>query len=192
MPQDDTVAAHDWRRAQGYGGAGTRVGGAADTLAMMFLVGGFVLLIAEVAAFVAVAEQIGFWWAILMLLAVSALGPFMIRRVGIGVLTRTQRRLTAGELPTSDLLDGVVVLLGGVLICVPGFITDAIGLLFMVGPVRRLFTRAAGRRVAQRIRTMSPRRWQVINVSAHGGHGEEWKPPQAPREMLGRGPGTDA
>lgn len=150
----------------------------------MIFLGALVLFVAEVAAFVVVGERIGFGWAVLALLVVSALGPFMVRRVGIGVLMRTRHRLVNGELPTRELLDGVVVLLGGVLICVPGFVTDAIGLLLMVGPLRRLFIRAAGKRVARRVQAMSPRRWNVVSVTAHTGSSERGSPDQEPREML--------
>jgi UPF0716 protein FxsA len=99
-------------------------------LAFLFFVG------AEIAAFVAVAEHIGFLWALGLLVLVSALGPLVVRRVGIGVLAHTQQRLARGEVPTRELLDGLVVLLGGLLICIPGFIGDALGLLLMIGPLR--------------------------------------------------------
>lgn len=158
----------------------------------MIFFGVLLAVIAEVAAFVAVGEHIGFGWAVLVLLGVSALGPFMIRRVGLGVLARTRDRLTRGEVPTTEVLDGVVVLLGGALICVPGFITDAIGLLLMVGPLRRLFIRATGRRVARRIETMSPRRWRVINISADARAGDAWDPDRPPHDMLERGQRPDA
>lgn len=154
------------------------------TVQEMFLVGSLVLLVAEIAAFVAVGEHIGFGWAVLILIAVSALGPFVVRRVGIGVLLRTQRRLACGEVPTKELLDGVVVLLGGVLICVPGFITDAVGLLLMLAPVRWLFIRWTGRRVARRVETMSPSRWRVINVTARtDDEGAPRRPGTGPPEL---------
>lgn len=156
----------------------------------MLLLGALVLFVAEIAAFVAVGEHVGFGWAVLLLLVVSALGPFMIRRVGIGVLARTQQRLADGQVPTRELLDGVVVLLGGVLICAPGFITDGVGLLLMVGPIRRLFLRVTGKRVARRIQTLSPSRWNVINVTAGTVDGERRNaaPPAPPQKMLERGP----
>lgn len=157
----------------------------------MFFLGTVLFLAAEVAAFVAVGEHIGFGWAVLLLLGVSALGPMIIRRVGIGVLTRTRSRLAGGELPTSELLDGVVVLLGGVLICVPGFVTDAIGLLLMLGPVRRLFIRAGGRRLARRVQNMSPRRWNVINVTASADGGRRRRAAESSGDMLEPGSPPD-
>lgn len=130
----------------------------------MFLFGALAFFVAEIAAFVAVGEQIGFAWAVLLLIGVSALGPFVIRRVGVAVLARTQERLAKGEVPTREVLDGVVVLAGGLMIMVPGFISDSFGLLLMIGPVRHLMIRTAGSRFARRIQTMGPSRWTVIDI----------------------------
>jgi UPF0716 protein FxsA len=120
--------------------------------------------VAEAFAFVAVGENIGFGWAVLLLIGVSALGPLLVRRVGLGVLARTQDRLAQGEVPTRELLDGVVVLAGGVLICLPGFISDAFGLLLMIGPVRSVLIRMSGRRMARRVETMRSTRWTIIDA----------------------------
>jgi UPF0716 protein FxsA len=121
---------------------------------------------AEIVAFVVVADRVGFLWALAILVAVSALGPFVVRRVGVGILAHTRERLGRGEVPTRDLLDGLVVLIGGVLICVPGFIGDAIGLALMIGPVRHLVIRVAGHRLAKRLQTTGTSRWSVVNVGS--------------------------
>ncbi|MGO8877173.1 MAG: FxsA family protein [Acidimicrobiales bacterium] len=132
----------------------------------MFFVGVLLVVAAEIASFVAVAEQIGFLWAFAILLVMSALGPFIVRRVGFGVLAQTRERLGRGEMPTRELLDGLLVLIGGVMICVPGFVGDALGLLLMVEPVRRLVIRVAGNRLTRRIQNLRPGRWRVIDVDS--------------------------
>ena len=131
---------------------------------VVFFVSLLLIVAAEVAAFVLVVEQVGFWWALLILILVSALGPFVVRRVGSGVLARTRERLALGELPTRELLDGLVVLIGGVMICVPGFVGDAIGLLLMISPVRHLIIRAFGHQLARRVQKMPPGRWGFIEA----------------------------
>jgi UPF0716 protein FxsA len=128
----------------------------------VFLLGACLFFVAEVFAFVAVGQHIGFGWAVLLLIGVSALGPFLVKRVGLGVLARTQARLAQGDVPGRELLDGVVVLAGGLMICIPGFISDALGLLLMIGPVRHVLIRVGGRRMARRVETMGPTR--VIDV----------------------------
>jgi UPF0716 protein FxsA len=132
----------------------------------VFFVSFLIFVAAEIAAFVAVAEQIGFLWALVILIFVSALGPFIVRRVGFSVLAHTRERLVRGEVPTRELLDGLVVLIGGVLICVPGFIGDALGLLLMIGPVRHLVIRVSGHRLARRVETMRSGRWLVIDADS--------------------------
>ena len=128
---------------------------------MLFL-GVLLCFAAEIASFVVVAAEIGFLWALAILVVVSALGPFIVRRVGVGVLAHTRERLGRGEVPTRELLDGLVILIGGALICVPGFIGDALGLLLMFGPVRQLVIWAAGHRLARRVQAnRTGRRWAV-------------------------------
>ena len=144
-------------------------------------------VVAEIASFVVVAEHIGFLWALGILLIVSALGPFVVRRVGVGVLVHTQERLALGEVPTRELLDGLVVLIGGFLICVPGFIGDALGLLLMIGPVRHLVIRAAGHRLARGVQTIPTGRWQVVDVRSRS-VGDDAPPPSGPpHQPLGPG-----
>lgn len=130
----------------------------------MFFISVLLIVAAEIAAFVFVVEHVGFLWALLILILVSALGPFVVRRVGSGVLAHTRERLALGEMPTRELLDGLVVLIGGVMICVPGFIGDAVGLLLMIGPVRHFVIRAFGHHLARRVQKTPPGRWRLIDA----------------------------
>jgi len=159
------------------------------------LVGIFVFVVAEITSFVAVAGQIGFLRALAILLVVSALGPFIVRRVGIGVVAHTQQRLARGEVPTRELLDGLVVLVGGFMICVPGFVSDAIGLALMIGPVRHLVIRATGNRLARRIPAMRIQGWRVADNRSRAVHDDSSTPsnppgpPLGPAEVVELGPG---
>jgi UPF0716 protein FxsA len=152
-------------------------------------VGVLLFVAAEIVSFVLVAEQIGFLWAAALLVAVSALGPFVVRRVGLGALAHTRERLGHGELPTRALLDGLVVLVGGFMICVPGFVGDAIGLVLMIGPVRQLLIRFAGHWLAQRAQAVRPDRWQMVNVRSQPRHdGSPPSPGLGPALGPGDGP----
>ena len=151
----------------------------------MIFLGVLLFIAAEIASFVVVAEQIGFLWALVILVVVSALGPFVVRRVGVGVLAHTRDRLARGEVPTRELLDGLVVLIGGVMICVPGFIGDAIGLLLMIGPVRHLVIRAAGHRLARRVQTVPSGPWRVIDSRSRPRRDATPDGPGPPRPPLG-------
>jgi len=142
---------------------------------------------AEIAAFVVVAGQIGVLSSFGILIVVSALGPFVVRRVGIGVLAHTQERLARGELPTRELLDGLVVLLGGVMICVPGFISDGFGLLLMFGPLRHLVIRVTGRRLARRVPTIRIGSWRMPDPQSRAIDDDPSYLSNPPRGVLGPG-----
>ncbi len=155
----------------------------------VFFLSALLFIGAEIASFVLVAGQIGFLWALGILILVSALGPFIVRRVGIGVIGRTQEKLARGELPTRELLDGLVILLGGAMICVPGFLSDTLGLLLMVGPLRHLVIRTTGRRLARRVQAFPTGTWRVMNVRSRPTADEP--PPPLPPLNRSLGPGDD-
>ncbi len=154
----------------------------------VFFLGLLLWIGAEIMAFVLVADKIGFLWALATLLLVSALGPMIIRRVGLGVLRNVQVRLARGELPTEELLGGVMVLLAGILICVPGFVGDALGLFLMIRPVRQLVIRTFGFALTRRVQRMGTTRTRVIQVRGTPVHPD----PASPTGVSGRalGPGV--
>jgi UPF0716 protein FxsA len=161
------------------------------TLLAVLLFGVVLFGAAEIASFVVVAHQIGYLWAFALLVVVSALGPFVVRRVGLGVLAQTQARLARGELPTRELLDGLVILIAGVMICVPGFVGDALGLLLMIGPVRHLVIRAAGHRLAGRVQVMRPDGWLIDAASRPMRVDDRSSRPEPPERPLGSGRAKD-
>ncbi|HET9077870.1 MAG TPA: FxsA family protein, partial [Acidimicrobiales bacterium] len=127
---------------------------------------------------------------------VSLLGPLTVRRVGLASIGRARARIDAGESPTRDVIDGVVRLAGGLLVCVPGFVSDAAGLALLIGPVRHLVIRIGGHRVGRRLVGLRSSRWGVIDVTSHGfgpppppsRRGEI--PPTAPNTGSGDSPGA--
>ena len=109
----------------------------------------FVLLVlwplAELFVIIKISEAIGFLWMLLLLIISWPVGWRLIRHQGRAALRRLRQALAAGRAPTNEVLDGALVLVGAVLLLVPGFITDAIGLLLLLPP-----TRAVARGVAAR------------------------------------------
>ena len=153
----------------------------------MILLGGLLYVLAEIVAFVVVADHTGFFGALAILVLVSVLGVFVVRHVGLSVVGRTRDRIARGDVPSGELLDGVVVLVGAVLICVPGFIGDALGLLLMVGPLRRLIVRRVGHRLARRVTTIRVGdRWggevrtRASTLESSGGDGPALGPARGP------------
>jgi UPF0716 protein FxsA len=109
----------------------------------------FVLLVlwplAELYVIIEISEAIGFVWMLLLLFVSWPVGWRLIRHEGRAALRRLRSALTIGRAPTHEVLDGAIVLVGAVLLLVPGFISDAIGLLFLLPPTRALARRVAAR-----------------------------------------------
>lgn len=74
----------------------------------------------------------------LLLVVVSALfGAYALRAQGMGTLEKMERSMQYGVIPTGGLLESVFILLGGICLLLPGFITDVFGILLLVPPLRR-------------------------------------------------------
>ena len=83
-----------------------------------------------------------------LLLLFSIVGAWLARHEGFVVIQRVRQRLDRGEVPGRELIDGLLVLSGGVLLIVPGFVTDAFGLLLLFPPTRVLARHFLQRRFA--------------------------------------------
>jgi UPF0716 protein FxsA len=107
--------------------------------------------IAELAVIIQVGQAIGVWWTIAILVADSILGSLLMRSQGRAVWRRFNAALQAGRAPAREVADGVLVIFGGALLLTPGFLTDVLGLLFLLPPtraaIRRVFLRQAMRRI---------------------------------------------
>ena len=111
--------------------------------------------LAEIYALIKVGSWLGVFPTIALLLLVSALGAVVVKREGLRVLRRMQEQVTAGRMPSNEILDGVCLLLAGLLLVVPGFVTDAIGLLFLLPPFRLLLRSALRRRNGRKLRIVA-------------------------------------
>jgi UPF0716 protein FxsA len=115
-------------------------------MALLLFIAFLLVPVIELYVIVSVAGSIGVVPTLALLVAVSVFGAYMVRREGLGVLTRARRLLRSGELPTDEILDGILVLVAGALLLTPGFVTDAVGLALLIPPVRALGHRFMGRR----------------------------------------------
>lgn len=106
-----------------------------------------VLPIVEIALLSELAGAIGWLPTILLSVGTGALGASLARHQGLGVISRTRAEAAAGRPPTEPLLEGVAIFLAGVLLIVPGILTDVVGFLLLVPPLRRAAVGAAVRRM---------------------------------------------
>jgi UPF0716 protein FxsA len=112
----------------------------------------FILVpIAELAVIIQVGQAIGVWWTIALLIADSLLGSMLMRSQGRVVWRRFNQTLQAGRAPAREVADGVLVIFGGALLLTPGFLTDIVGLLFLLPPTRALIRRVFLRQAMKRI-----------------------------------------
>jgi UPF0716 protein FxsA len=95
----------------------------------------------ELGVLVLVAQAIGLLPALALLLMVSLFGAWLSKRQGVSALGRINAQLARGEPPAVEVVDGALVLLAGLLMLVPGFVTAVIGLALLVPPVRALARR---------------------------------------------------
>ncbi len=88
-----------------------------------------VMPIAEIAVLINVGEIIGGWNTVLLVILSAMLGAFLVKREGVATLAQAQLKMQKGELPAKELGSGLLLLVAGVLLVTPGFITDIFGLL---------------------------------------------------------------
>ncbi len=113
----------------------------------MFLFCVFVVFpLIELGVVIAVADWIGIVPTIAALIAMSAIGVWLVKREGLGVVRRTREAMNRGEVPGGEMLDAAMLTIAGFLCFVPGFISGTIGLLLLIGPLRR----PVGRRIVRR------------------------------------------
>ena len=106
---------------------------------MPFSIIPFLLLaipLAEIAAFVVIGGQIGVWWTLLMVLVTAIGGSILLRIQGFGLLNRIRTEIDAGRVPSRELVHGVMILIAGILLLTPGFITDAMGFALFIPQLR--------------------------------------------------------
>jgi UPF0716 protein FxsA len=146
------------------------------TVALLLLL---ILLIpvVEVYVFVQVSHQLGFLTTLGVLVLVSILGAWLVK-YGIAVWHRLQQQLGAGNVPTNEIIDGFLVLLAGALLLTPGFVTDALGIVLLVPPVRAGVRSLARRRYTKQVRIIrATHTGPTYDVSGEEtGRGEELNP----------------
>lgn len=105
----------------------------------------------EIFVIVQVGQLIGGWWTVALLFGISLLGGLLVRKEGRRAWIALVDALNTGRMPTRELLDGALILIGGSLMLTPGFVTDAVGLLMLLPPTRPASRRLVTVLVSKRI-----------------------------------------
>ena len=124
----------------------------------LLILGLLVVPIAELWVIVETADRLGVASTLALLILVSVAGAALLRQQGSAAWRRLQEALERGEMPSHELVDGALVLVGGVLLLTPGFVTDAVGLTLLLPPTRAVTKRLARALLARRVRRAVDRR----------------------------------
>jgi len=107
-----------------------------------------VLPLFELWLIIKVGSLMGAWPTVMLVVATAVVGMLVLRHQGLNTLLRGRERMARGEVPAEEMLEAMVLTLGGVLLVVPGFVTDTVGCLALIPPLRRwLAARAVSRMV---------------------------------------------
>jgi UPF0716 protein FxsA len=143
-----------------------------------------VVPLAELFLILEVGRLIGGWPTVLLLLAESALGAWLLRREGPAAWRRLQEALRRGRLPSAELTDAALVLVGGTLLLTPGFLTDVVGFFCVLPPTRPLARRLLLSALRRRVR--------VVAFGAPGRPRRDGVPGEVvPGEVVDRPPGPE-
>lgn len=107
----------------------------------------------EIAVFIELGGMIGPGPTLGLIVLTAALGTWQLRAQGLATLSRARSQMERGEMPARELFDGLCLLVAGALLLTPGFVTDSLGALLFVPPLRNALRRAIGRYIAARAET---------------------------------------
>ena len=138
-------------------------------------------VVAEVAAVWAVSSAVGVLGTIGLLLAGAFLGSWLARREGARAARSFMTAARSGRPPVNEVTDGMLIGFGGMLIMIPGFLSDVAGLLMLLPPTRGVLRRAWVRRAERR---MGPAQNRVIVVDSEVVPGDPQQPVQPVRPVI--------
>ncbi|WP_025769627.1 FxsA family protein [Thioalkalivibrio sp. HK1] len=102
---------------------------------LIILLIGFPLI--EIALLIEVGGSLGVFPTIALVVLTAVVGAMLVRAQGFATLRRARRSMDAGELPAIEMIESVFLLLAGALLLAPGFVTDALGFLCLIPPLRQ-------------------------------------------------------
>lgn len=103
----------------------------------------------ELALLIQVGSAIGVLATLLLVIATAILGSVLLRVAGIATAWRAREKLARGELPEQEMLEGLMIAVGGGLLLLPGFISDIFGVVCLIPFTRRLMVNKLRQRAAE-------------------------------------------
>lgn len=133
--------------------------------------------IAEIALFIVVGERIGLLATLVVIVLTAFAGSALVARQGAGAIAQVRQAFFEARFPGRELAHGAMIVLAGAFLVTPGFLTDAIGFLLLVPPVREAARRALTKRFSSRwVVQTGPRRVDAEWEQAGPAHPEPPEP----------------
>jgi len=110
---------------------------ASQILILLFLT----VPLVEIYFLISVGQVIGAIPTVFMVVFTAILGAMLLRAQGLSTLQRVQAASARGEIPALEMMEGLMLLVGGALLLTPGFFTDAIGFICLISPLRQALIR---------------------------------------------------
>jgi UPF0716 protein FxsA len=109
----------------------------------------------ELALLIEVGRRIGTGWTLVLIVVTGIVGGLLARSEGLAVWHGLRTEVNAGNVPATHLVDGVLILAGGLLLLTPGILTDAVGFAALIGPSRAALRNWLMRKLAHWIQSGS-------------------------------------
>lgn len=117
-----------------------------------------ILPIVEITVLISVGEQIGGWNTVAIVIVTALAGSYLVRQQGLSTLLNAQQKMQSGNIPGQELAEGLLLVIAGVLLVTPGFITDGLGFLLCLPMTRPVIAKNLLKHLSV----------QVINQSQNG------------------------
>ena len=115
-------------------------------MALLFLASLIGIPLIEILVFVEVGSEIGALNTVIITIVTAIIGVALIRIQGLGVLMRARATLDRQEAPVNEIFEGIFLAVAGLFLIIPGFVTDTIGFLLLIPPLRRSLASYMARR----------------------------------------------
>jgi UPF0716 protein FxsA len=107
------------------------------------------LILLEIAVFIMVAGATGFFTALFLCFMAGLLGAYLVQQQGLGLLTNMRGSFERGEVPVDDAFDAACIMAAGILMILPGFISDVFGFALLIPMLRKYLRGFLAQRSAQ-------------------------------------------
>ncbi len=123
----------------------------------------------EMIILIQVGSLIGAIPTVALVVLTATIGLWLLKLEGIATLARVQEKLNQGQIPETELLEGIMLLVGGALLLTPGFITDAMGFTCLLPGLRRPIARWIIRQGILKAMNVSGKSFRTDQPSQTGG-----------------------